>query len=150
MRAAGTQTIFDALEDVADEPWFLEAKDKDPRPEISRQALFLSRLAIFAPAVDAVAIPNSGKLTNWERLQRHREGARAGALDLLITWEPTGNERGVFFAEFKSGTGMPDRNQRERLNRYHRQGHGCGVYRNPDTLLAHLREAGAPFIGWYA
>lgn len=144
MRAAGS---FDHLEETGDLGWFIEPKDKDPRPEIARQAVFLSRLAIIAPAVDAVAIPNSGRLTDWERLQRHREGARAGALDLLMSWKPTGTERGVFFAEFKSGTGMPDRNQRERLNRYFRDGHCCGVYRNPDTLLAHLREAGAPFIG---
>lgn len=145
-RAACVSAAFDHLEEQ-DEPWFIEAKDKDPAPEIKRQALFLSRLKILAPSVDAVAIPNAGKNTDWERLQRHREGARAGALDLILTWKPTGTDRGVFFAEFKNGTNMPDANQRERLNRYFRMAHGCGVYRNPDTLLDHLRAAGAPFIG---
>jgi hypothetical protein len=135
-------SLLDIPEDTADEPWFIEAKDKDPAPEIKRQGLFLSRLKVMAPAVDALAIPNAGKSTDWERIQRWREGARRGALDLIITWET-----GVFFAEFKDGKSMPTVDQRERLNRYYRMGHHCGVYRNPDTLLEHLRQAGAPFVG---
>jgi hypothetical protein len=133
---------FLELEDAADEPWFIEPKDKDPASEIKRQSLFLSRLKILAPAVDALAIPNAGKSTDWQRIQRWREDARRGALDLVITWETD-----VFFAEFKDGDGMPTKDQRERLNRYYRMGHKCGVYRNPDTLLEHLRGLGAPFIG---
>jgi hypothetical protein len=133
---------FVELEDAADEPWFIEPKDKDPASEIKRQLLFLSRLKILAPAVDALAIPNAGKSTDWQRIQRWREGARRGALDLVITWKTD-----VFFAEFKDGDGMPSKDQRERLNRYYRMGHKCGVYRNPDTLLEHLRGLGAPFIG---
>jgi len=135
-------TAFDHLEDEADEAWFCEARDSDPTPELKRQMLFLSRLKALAPAVDALAIPNAGKSTDWERIQRWREGARRGALDLIITWAT-----GVFFAEFKDGKNMPTRDQRERLNRYFRMGHHCGVYRNADTLLDHLRAAGAPFIG---
>lgn len=128
-------------EDERDEPWFIEPKDNDPASELKRQRLFLSRLKMQAPAVDAVAIPNAGKSTDWERVQRWKEGARAGALDLVITWN-----RGVFFAEFKDGQKMPTRAQRDRLNTYFRQCHRCGVYRNADTLLQHLREAGAPFL----
>jgi hypothetical protein len=134
-------SLLNIPEDTADLPWFIEPKDRDPMPEVKRQALFLSRLKVLAPEVDALAIPNAGKSTEWERLQRYREGARRGALDLVICWN-----RGVMFAEFKNGTGMPSRDQRERLNRYYRMGHHCGVYRQPDTLLAHLRDLGAPFI----
>jgi hypothetical protein len=134
-------TAFDHLEDVADEPWFIEPTDSDSTPELKRQMLFLSRLKALAPAVDAVAIPNAGKRSDWERIQRWREGARRGALDLVIAWAT-----GVFFAEFKDGKGSPTPEQRERLNRYFRMGHHCGVYRKPDTLLAHLRAAGAPFL----
>jgi hypothetical protein len=130
-----------------DEPWFIEAKDRDPTPEFNRQILFLGRLKTLAPAVTAIAIPNAGKGSDWERIRRWREGACAGALDLLITWAPTRpGDRGVFFAEFKNGEKPPTRVQRDRLNEHYRQGHGCGVYRNADTLLNHLRAAGAPFI----
>lgn len=126
---------------------FVEEKDLDPTPENERQGAFLSLAAKLAPSVDVVAIPNAGKATDWERLERWREGARAGALDLLITWQPTKpGDRGVFFAEFKSGKKMPTPAQRERLNRYHAMGHGCGVYRRKETLLRHLRDAGAPFL----
>lgn len=130
-----------------DEPWFIERRDRDPTPEFDRQKLFLKLLKKYAPAVDAVAIPNSGKLTDWERIRRWNEGARRGALDLIMTWKPTKpGDRGVFFAEFKSGDGMPTVDQRERLNSYFRMGHGCGVYRKPETLLVHLYRAGAPFL----
>ena len=97
--------------------------------------------------MDAIAIPNAGKSSEWERIRRWREGARAGALDLLLTWTPTKpGDRGVFFAEFKDGTKEPKPAQIERLNLLYRQGHRCGVYRNSMTLLLHLQEAGAPFL----
>jgi hypothetical protein len=133
--------------DQPDEPWFIERKDRDPTPEFNRQMRFLSRLHALAPAVDAIAIPNAAKGSDWERIRRYREGARAGALDLLITWRPTRpDDRGVYFPEFKNGQKMPDRDQRDRLNLHFRQGHGCGVYRRAETLLEHLRAAGAPFL----
>ena len=137
---------FAALEKLDDEPWFIEPKDKDPTPELDRQVAFLSELGRDAPAIDALAIPNAGRSTDWERLQRWREGARGGALDLVLSWEPTSaNDRGIFFAEFKDGQKMPTRAQRDRLNMYFRRGFRCGVYRRPKTLIAHLRDAGAPF-----
>jgi hypothetical protein len=128
-------------EQAADEPWFIERKDRDPTPELKRQGLFLSRLHNQAPAVHAFAVPNSGKRSDWERIARWREGAVAGALDLIIFWRG-----GVFFAEFKDKDGMPSRPQRDMLNSIYRAGHHCGVYRTADTLLAHLRAAGAPFL----
>lgn len=127
--------------DEPDFPWFIEPKDKDPEPELKRQQAFLSSLARAAPSVDAIAIPNAGRASDWERIQRWKEGARAGALDLVITWN-----RGVFFAEFKDGKSMPTPGQRRQLNRLYRQGHHCGVYRRAETLLAHLRHVGAPFL----
>jgi hypothetical protein len=128
-------------EQLADLDWYIEPKDADPASETKRQRRFLSRAAMLCPAVDVVAIPNAGKRSDWERLERWREGARAGALDLLITWSG-----GVFFAEFKDGKKMPSPAQRDRLNLHTRQGHHCGVYRTAETLIAHLRTAGAPFI----
>lgn len=128
--------------DRPDEPWFIEPKDHDPRSETKRQQAFLSALARQAPGCSAFAVPNAGKRSDWERLQRHREGARAGVPDLIITWN-----HGIFFAEFKDGQKSATREQRDRLNTLYRQGFRCGVYRNGETLLHHLREAGAPFLG---
>jgi hypothetical protein len=140
--------LLDIPEDTADEPWFIEEKDRNPASELQRQTSFLALLARLAPAVDALAIPNAGKSTDWERVQRWKEGARRGALDLVITWQPTrAGDRGVFFAEWKNGTEMPSPAQRDRLNWYFRNGFNCGVFRKPETLIEHLRVAGAPFIG---
>lgn len=138
-------SLLNIPEDTDDLPWFIEPKDRDPTPEIKRQERFIKMMARLAPAVDVLAIPNAGKSSDWERIQRWREGARRGALDLVITWN-----RGVMFAEFKDGQKMPTPAQRERLNRYYRMGHWTGVYRNAETLMAHLRERGAPFVGWYS
>ncbi len=138
---------FDALEDSVDLPWFIEPKDKANWTEFDRQVAFLSQLHREGPGIDAMAVPNAGRASDWERIQRWREGARKGALDLVLTWEPTQQgDRGVFFVEFKDGQKMPTPTQRDRLNRYYRMGHRCGVYRNPATLIAHLRAAGAPFL----
>lgn len=133
--------LLNIPEDTADEPWFIEPKDKDPTPEFDRQVAFLSAIHRLAPSIDVIAVPNAGKASDWERVRRWREGARRGALDLVICWN-----RGVMFAEFKDGQKMPTRDQRERLNRYYRMGHWTGVYRKPETLIAHLRSLGAPFL----
>jgi hypothetical protein len=134
-------SLFADLEELTDAPWFCEEKDRDPASEFDRQTAFLAKIHRLAPSIDVLAIPNAGKGTDWERVRRWREGARRGALDLVITWN-----RGVMFAEFKDGTSMPTKDQRERLNRYFRMGHHCGVFRKPETLVDHLRSLGAPFL----
>lgn len=130
--------------DADDEPWFIEAKDRNPASELERQMTFLALLKRLGPSCDAVAIPNAGRASDWERIQRWKEGARAGALDLVITWEPGPKSAGVFFAEMKDGKKMPTPPQRERLNRLYKMGHQVGVFRTAETLIAHLRAAGAP------
>lgn len=141
-------TAFDLPADdfeAPDEPWFIEARDADPRDEFARQSAFVNWMAKHAPGVDVVAVPNAGKSSSWQRLQRWKEGARAGALDLVVTWTPTRtSDRGVFFPEFKDGEKGPTRKQRDRLNRYFRMGHGCGVFRTAEVLVDHLRAAGCP------
>jgi hypothetical protein len=132
---------------LADEPWFMEPKDKDPRGEFARQLDVVTTVRRDAPGVTVFAVPNAGKVSDWQRIRRWREGAMSGALDLVFHWRPARpGDRGVFFAEMKDGRDMPTREQRDELNRLYRQGHGCGVYRRPETLLAHLREAGVPFL----
>lgn len=134
-------------EQEQDEPWYIEAKDKDAAPENKRQGAVLSRVAILCPAVAVVAVPNAGKRSDWERLERWREGARAGMVDLIFHWEPMrAGDRGTYFCEMKDGKKMPTPAQRDRLNLLHRQGHRCGVHRTASTVIDHLRAAGAPFI----
>lgn len=139
--AGGSITSFDGLED-RDEAWPIDAKDKDPRSEEKRQLAFLNAARILCPGVDIFAVPNAAKRTQWERNKARREGMKAGALDLVCTWAG-----GVAFLEFKNGTDMPSDNQRDRLNLYVRQGHHCGVFRQEESALRFLRDAGAPFVG---
>lgn len=128
--------------DAPDEPWFVEKKDRDPRSEFTRQNAFVNHMRRLAPAVIVYAVPNGARLSDWQKLRRWGEGAVAGALDLEIKWKPGR----CFVAEFKDGKGMPDKAQRDMLNRLYRAGVPCGVYRSKETLMQHLRAAGAPFI----
>lgn len=139
---------FDAMESPDQPTWHIDPRDKDPRDEDARQAAFLRDAHIVCPGVDIFAVPNAGKRTRWEQYKRTREGMKAGALDLVCTWVPSGpDDRGVAFLEFKNGREMPDDNQSDRLDLYTRQGHRCGVFRQERTALEFLRAAGAPFIG---
>jgi hypothetical protein len=130
------------LEDSTDLAWHIDPRDKDPRSEEKRQASFLRAAKMLCPMVDIFAVPNGARRTQWEANKARREGMKAGALDLVCTWN-----RGVAFLEFKDGSSMPDANQRDRLNRYVRQGHHCGVFRQEASALDFLRSIGAPFIG---
>lgn len=128
------------LDERPDRPWHIDPRDDDPRDEDARQIAFLRDARLLCPAVDIFAVPNAGRRTRWEAAKRKREGMKAGALDLVATWN-----RGVAFIEFKDGRKMPDANQRERLNRYFEQGHHCGVFRQERSALEWLRSIGAPF-----
>lgn len=132
---------LDFPEELSDVAWFIEPKDRDPASEFTRQTRFLAMLARQAPAVKARAFANGGKRTEWEKVRKWREGMVAGSLDLVIRWN-----HGTFWAEFKDGKGMPSAAQIDELNSLTRDGFRCGVYRTPETLLAHLRDAGAPFL----
>jgi hypothetical protein len=130
------------LEEREDLAWHIDPRDKDPRSEEKRQLAFLRDARILCPAVDIFAVPNGIRCSTWSARKAKREGMKAGALDLVCTWN-----RAVAFLEFKNGADMPDANQRERLNMYVRQGHWCGVFRQEKSALEFLRSAGAPFIG---
>lgn len=133
-----------ALE-ARDEPWPIDAKDRFPQDEASRQQAFIRDAHIVCPGVDIVAIPNAGKRTRWEQQQRRREGMKAGALDLVCTWAPTHRrDRGTAFIEFKDGTSMPDGNQVDRLNLLYRWGHNVAVVRTAASAFQFLKGCGAP------
>jgi hypothetical protein len=133
--------------DAPDEPWFIEARDKDPRDEFARQSAFVNFMRKHSGAI-VYAVPNGGRLSEWQRLRRWREGAVKGALDLIVLWTPArAQDRGVFVPEFKDGREMPFREQRGMLNALYRAGVPCGVYRTARVLVAHLRAAGCPIAG---
>lgn len=123
-----------------DEPWFCEPCDKDPRSEFERQRAFVNYMRKNAHGVMVVAIPNGSNDSEWTRLRKWAEGAVAGMTDLALFWPG-----GAFFPEMKGGNTPIKQAQRDVMNRLHRMGYRTGVYRNPETLIAHLREAGAPF-----
>ena len=139
--------LFDIPEDLAalklekDEPWHFDLIDRDPRDEQARVTAFLGALRKQAPAIAAFAVPNAGRASDWERLKRYREGARAGVPDLVVAWPG-----GVAFMEWKDGKKPATDQQRDWLNRLHRMGHHCGLFRRPESAIAFLRRAGAPFL----
>jgi hypothetical protein len=121
------------------EPWFCEPKDKDPASELQRVQTFLRMLGTLGPRCIVWAVPNAAKRTMWQAGQAKREGMKPGVPDLTICF--TG---GVFFAEFKDGKSMPSVAQCEMLDRLYRAEQPCGVFRQPTTLINHLRHLGAP------
>jgi hypothetical protein len=121
---------------------FCEPKDGDPASEWQRQRLFLKLAKQLCPRVLVFAVPNAGRRSQWEANKAKGEGLRAGVCDLILVWPGS-----VFFAEFKAGKSMPKPAQVEFLNAMAMRCHHCGVYRKPETLIEHLRAAGAPFVG---
>lgn len=130
--------LLDEEPDIA-LPWHVDAKDKDGTPEEKRQIAMLRDLRMLAPTIIVWAVPNGMRTTSWSAGKAKREGMKAGTPDLTLVWN-----RGCAFVEVKSGTGMPDANQRETLNRLHRAGQHCGVFRTSASLLAWLKGLGAP------
>lgn len=124
--------------DRPDEPWFIEAKDKDPRDEHKRQVAvvsFLRKQGLIVYAVD-----NGGRQSSALKVWKWRQGVTAGALDLEVKWSP-GH---CAVIEMKDGRGMPTREQRGMLNALYRAGVPCGVCRTPAGVAAFLRGAGCP------
>jgi hypothetical protein len=121
--------------------WYCEPKDKHPWDEFHRQKKAMSDLEHLAPRIIAWAVPSGGKRSQWQAMRARGEGMRPGVPDLTLIWPG-----GCAFVEFKSGTGAPDMNQKEMLNRLHRAGHHCGVFRTSGALLEKLKEWGAPLL----
>ncbi len=136
--------VWGSLEDELNpEPqFFVEPGDKLPASEDQRQRTFLAMLKKQAPGVFAMAMPNAGKRSDWERLQRWREGAVKGAPDLVCCWN-----YGTAWLEFKSGTGSLSDAQKVLLNRLNGLGHCVAMVRRPETALRLLAEWGAPVSG---
>jgi len=115
----------------------------DPdKSEAKIQAAMHARLKNVAPGIYVFAVPNGGRRSDWEHLQRWREGARKGASDLVLVWPKV-----TAFVEVKNAKGALSPDQISFLNRMHNMGHPAGCFRSADTLENWLRSLGAPFIG---
>lgn len=133
--------ILDIAEDTLDaQPLFpVEPRDKLPATEAQRQRTLLALLGRFAPGVIAFSVPNEGKRSDWEKVNLARNGARAGAPDLLFFWN-----HGCAAIEMKGGQTPLKQAQIDMLNRLHRAGHRVAVFRRPEAAFHWLRECGAP------
>lgn len=127
---------FPRHEDIDAPPeFFIAPPDSDPASEYARQRAIVA--AASSRGLFVRAIPQAGKASDWQRLQRWREGARAGFPDLFLAWRT-----GVYLAEIKDGRGRPDKRQTATLNVIHSLGIPCGVHRSWATLAGELRKAG--------
>lgn len=133
---------FAHLEETTEVLYHVDERDKLPWSEEKRQIALLRDARILCPAVSFFAVPNGIRCSEWSARKAQREGQKAGSPDLVCTW-PGG---GIAFIEMKSGTTMPDANQREKLNSLVRQGHHAGVFRTSESALRWLRSVGAPFV----
>ncbi len=133
---------FASLETPLDEPLdnevHIDAKDKNPKPELERQAELVAAIKRNFARVKVAAVPNGGKRGQKALNQARREGAWWGFVDLLVIGRP----QLVAFIEIKNGTEMPRQNQIDAINWLHRAGHHVGVFRRADSAVEWLRGIG--------
>jgi hypothetical protein len=99
------------------------------------QAAFIRIMAMKAPVVIIAAMPNAGKRTRWEAMQRKREGMVAGFPDIIALYDG-----GVVLLEFKSGKGYLSAAQSAMLDRLVSQGIQVGVFRSPESAVEFLKN----------
>ena len=129
--------LNDLESELHPEPRFwIEPKDKDPRTELQRVVSFRKQLALKAPHLRAVAIPNGGKRGWKAKAQAKAEGAAWGFPDLMILGGPI-----MAFLEFKNGKAMPADHQIEWLNWLLDAGYPVACVRTAEGALKVLREA---------
>lgn len=133
---------FTALETALAEPLdaaiHIDAKDKDPVPELQRQAELVATIKRTFTRAKVAAVPNGGMRGQKALNQARREGAWWGFVDLIVI----GPAPLVAFLEMKNGSEMPRQNQVDALNALHRMGHRVGVFRRADSAIAWLRRQG--------
>jgi hypothetical protein len=118
--------------------FFVEPRDKLPASELQRQQTFLALLKTCAPGVVAMAFPNAGKRSDWERLQRERGRCQRFARPCAVL----GLRHGLGGVQSRPGTLSSA--QISLLNRLHRLGHKVAMVRRPETALSLLADWGAP------
>jgi hypothetical protein len=116
-------------------PYFTEPPHKGTASEADIQAAFLAQMRLLAPGVFVLGVPNAGKRTRWEAMQRKREGMVAGFPDVIAMFDG-----GVCCLEFKSGKGVLSKPQAATLDRLVSIGIQVGVFRSAETAVEFLRN----------
>lgn len=132
---------WDAIETPLDEaPLFpIEAADWSEESEVRRVIAFRRTVRLHAPALSVVAVPNAANRGQWAINQAKKEGAAWGFPDLMVLAPGK-----VAFIEFKAGRTKPAAHQVEWLNKLHRLGFPCGVFRTSVGAMRFLREHDFP------
>jgi hypothetical protein len=131
--------------------FFIEPTDKDPASEIQRVAMFRQLMRMASPQTMIVGIPNAGKRGQWALNQARKEGLYAGFPDLqCMAPSRIGKPPLIAFLEWKDARSKPASHQVDCLNRLHRMGFPCGVFRQAETAVAFLRRNGFPVGGGIA
>ena len=115
-------------------PYHIDPRHSDTKDELSVQVAFRNQMRTQAPAVILAGIPNAGKRSRWEAVQRSKEGLVKGFPDMIAF-----HEGRVACLEFKSGKGQPSDAQIECLNRLHRQKIPVGIFRKAETAVEWLQ-----------
>ena len=116
-------------------PFHIDPRDtQGATDELTTQVQFRKIMRAVAPEVMLVAVPNAGKRSRWEAMQRGREGMVAGFPDLMAL-----HQGRTALMEFKSGTGTLQDNQIDVLNKLVRQDFPVGVFRSADSAVAWLQ-----------
>jgi hypothetical protein len=116
-------------------PYYIESRHNGPESEAQIQAAFLAQMAKLAPRVMVLGIPNAGKRTRWEAMQRKREGMITGFPDVLLFFDG-----GVMACEFKSGKGVLSKPQAAVLDRLVDLGIQVAVMRRAETAVEFVRN----------
>ena len=114
----------------------------DDGDEHAIQVRLLNRLRMIAPRVKAIAVPNQGQRSMATSMRMRAEGLHKGAWDIQFMWD--GGR--CAWVELKDRKGALKPEQIDFGNWLVAHGFPCGVFRSVDTVVAFLREQGAPFI----
>lgn len=134
------QTFADLeRENPLDEPplFYIEPRDKDPRPEDARQGEWVGKAR--KRGLYVCAILNGEKRGQWALNLARKLGAWWGFPDAAVI-----GPKFIAFIEWKDGTSMPRQHQIDCMNALHRFGFPVAVFRNAGPAMDWLVEVGAP------
>lgn len=122
---------------------FVEARDRDPTSEETRQAEFVAGCRKNFKSVRVFAVPNGARRTQWEANKAKQEGLYAGWPDTGVCWE-SAMAAVTAWIEWKDGDGGVSQEQIGVLNWLHARGFPVAVCRTAYGAYLWLKSQGAP------